>query len=75
MSAYASATFWPRGAIRTVVAIVVGIAVAVGAWVAGVPLLSGAIALFAAFMVAIFVVTLVAESRQALRSRDRVDGS
>jgi hypothetical protein len=69
MGEYASATFWPRGAIRTVVAIVIGAAVAVGAWLLGIPLLSGAVALFAALMVGIFVVSLVAEGRTALRRR------
>ena len=68
MADYASATFWPSGAIRTAVAIVIGVAVAVGAWVAGVPLLSGLVVLFAAFMVAIFVFSLVVEARKALKS-------
>jgi hypothetical protein len=71
MAEYASATFWPRDAIRTVVAIVIGLGVGVLAWQLGVPLLSGGIALFALFMVAIFVVTLVSEGRKALaRSND-----
>jgi hypothetical protein len=71
MAEYASATFWPRDAIRTVVAIVIGLAIAVVAWQLGVPLVSGGIALFALFMVAIFVVTLVSEGRKALaRSND-----
>jgi len=69
MSEYASGTFWPRGAIRTLVAIAIGVAVAVGAWLLGIPLLSGAIALFAAFMVGIFIFTLVAEGRNAMRGR------
>jgi hypothetical protein len=71
MAEYASATFWARDAIRTVVAIVVGLGVAVVAWQLGIPLLSGGVALFALFMVAIFVVTLVSEGRKALaRSND-----
>ena len=69
MAEYASATFWPRGAIRTAVAIAIGVAVAVGAWLAGIPLISGLVALFAAFMVGIFVFTLVAEGRKALTGR------
>jgi hypothetical protein len=69
MAQLASATFWPRGAIRTVIAIVIGVAVAVLAWVAGIPLLSGGIALFALFMVGIFVFTLVAEGRKVVRRR------
>ena len=47
----------------------IGVAVAVGAWVVGVPLLSGLVALFAAFMVAIFVFSLVVEGRKAMKSR------
>jgi hypothetical protein len=66
---YASATFWPRQALRTVVAIVIGLAVAIGAWQIGIPLLSGGVALFALFMVAIFVVALVSEGRKALGRR------
>jgi hypothetical protein len=69
MGEYASATFWPNGAIRTVVAIVIGLAVAAVAWAVGIPLLSGGVALFALFMVGIFVVTLVAEARKALGRR------
>jgi hypothetical protein len=65
----ASATFWPRDAIRTIVAIALGLGVAVGAWLLGVPLLSGGIVVFALFMVAIFVVTLASEGRKALRRR------
>lgn len=70
MGEYASATFWPRGAIRTAVAIVIGLAVAVAAWGLGIPLLSGGIALFALFMVGIFAVTLFAEGRKALGRRN-----
>jgi hypothetical protein len=69
MAEYASATFWPRGAIRTLVAIAVGVVVAVVAWSLAVPLVSGGVALFAAFMVAIFVITLVAEGRKAFNAR------
>ena len=69
MAEYASSTFWPGGAIRTVVAIGIGIAVAVIAWQVGIPLLSGGVALFALFMVGIFVFTLVVEARKALAKR------
>ena len=69
MAEYASATFWPGGAIRTVVALVISVAVAVIAWQVGAPLLSGAITLFALFMVGIFGFTLVAESRKGLARR------
>jgi hypothetical protein len=69
MSELASATFWPRGAIRTVVATVIGLVVAVGAWQFGIPIVSGVVALFAAFMVGIFVFTLVSEGRKVLGRR------
>ena len=69
MAEHASATFWPNGAIRTVVAILIGVAVAVGAWIVGIPLLSGVVALFAAFMVAIFVFSLVVEGQKAMKAR------
>ena len=74
MAEYASATFWPAGAIRTLVALAVGLVVAGIAWQVGVPLLSGVISLFALFMVGIFGFTLVAESRKRLakgKSQDR----
>jgi len=73
VAARASESFWPRMAIRTVIAIAVGLVVAVVAWQFGIPLLSGAIALFAVFMVGIFVLTLVAESRQAIERRRQGD--
>ena len=69
MAAFASSTFWPWGAVRTIVAIVIGLAVAVGAWMLGIPLLSGGIALFALFMVAIFVASFYVAIRGTLRRR------
>ena len=69
MAEYASATFWPKGAIRTVVAIVIGLGVIALAWALGIPLLSGVLALVALFMVGIFVFTLVAEGGKALKRR------
>jgi hypothetical protein len=69
MAEAASLTFWPRDAIRTVLAIAIGLVVAVGAWQLGIPLISGAVALFAAFMIGIFVFTLVSEGRKAMRRR------
>jgi hypothetical protein len=73
MAEYASATFWPGGAIRTLVALVIGVAVAVIAWQIGIPLVSGVIALFALFMVGVFAFTLVAESRKGLARRKSPD--
>jgi hypothetical protein len=67
MAAVASATFWPRGAIRAVVATAVAIGVAVAAWSIGIPILSGLVALFALFMAAVFVLSIATEARKALR--------
>lgn len=50
MAAYASATFWPRGAIRAAVAGAVGGLLAVGAWLIGIPLLSGVLVLIGGFL-------------------------
>lgn len=66
---FASAEFWPWGAVRTVVAIVIGLAVAVGAWQLGIPLLSGGIALFALFMVAIFIASFYVAIRDTRKRR------
>ena len=67
MNAYASATFWPAGAIRSVV--VGGLAgiVAVAAWAVGIPVVSGVVAVIGGFMFVLAAVTLVAEGRKALR--------
>jgi hypothetical protein len=75
MGEYASSTFWPNGAIRTVVAIVIGVAVFAVAWAVGIPLLSGVIAFFALFMIGIFVFTLIAEGRKALKRRGDQGGA
>ena len=66
LAAHASSTFWPRGAIRTVVALAIALGVAVGAWSAGIPIVSGVVIVFAAFMAAIFIYVLVAEGQRAL---------
>ncbi|HEX5012876.1 MAG TPA: hypothetical protein VFV72_01865 [Candidatus Limnocylindrales bacterium] len=75
MAELAAAEFWPWGAVRTVVAIVIGVAVAVGAWALGIPLLSGGIALFALFMVAIFVASFCVAIRDTLKRRAEGPGS
>lgn len=66
MAEQASATFWPRGAIRTVVAGLIGAAIAVGAWVIGIPILNILGVLVGGFLVVLCVVTLLAESRKLL---------
>jgi len=67
MSAYASRTFWPGGAIRTILAAGIALLVIAGAWLIGIPILSGLVIVFAAVMFAIFVWTLIAEVRRASR--------
>lgn len=64
MSAYASATFWPSGAIRSVVAGAIGIALVVGGWVLGIPIIGWLMILVGAFLVVLSVGTLVAEGRK-----------
>jgi hypothetical protein len=69
MAAYASATFWPRGAIRAAVAGGVGGLVAVSAFLAGIPLLSGVLVLVGAFLSVMAVFTFVHEGRKAANAR------
>ena len=64
MSAYASATFWPGGAIRSVVAGGGGFLVALAAYLIGIPILSGVVIVVGLFMFVLSVVTLVAELRK-----------
>lgn len=69
MAAHASATFWPAGAIQAGVAGVIGGVIAVGAWLLGIPLLSGALMLVGGFMVVMAVYTFIHEGRKAVKSR------
>jgi hypothetical protein len=64
LAAYASATFWPRGAIRGAVAGLIGLAVAVGAWIVGIPILSGILVLFGGFMFVLCVWTFIHQARK-----------
>jgi hypothetical protein len=73
MAEHASATFWPRGAIRTVVAGVIGLVIAVGAWMLGIPILNILGVLLGGFLVVLCVVTLAAESRRLVRSKPEND--
>jgi hypothetical protein len=70
MAKYASATFWPRGAIRTVVAGVIGLAIAVGSWVVGIPILNVVGVLVGGFLVVLCVVTLAFEARRLIGGND-----
>jgi len=71
MSAYADATFWPAGAIQAAVAGGAGAVIAVGAWLLGIPILSGVVALIGAFMFAMAVFTFVHEGRRVMARRSR----
>jgi len=71
LAAYASATFWPRGAIRAVLAGVAGAIVSGAAWVVGIPVLSGLAIVVGLFLVLMAVLTFGHEARIALRNRRR----
>lgn len=64
MSAYASATFWPHGAIRSVVAGLIGAVLTVGAYLTGIPILSGFVIVVGLFLVVLSAVTLASEARK-----------
>jgi hypothetical protein len=69
MAEYASATFWPRGAIQASVAGLVGGAAAVVAWTLGIPVISGLVALGGGFMFVMAVWSLAHEGRKAMGAR------
>jgi hypothetical protein len=69
LASYASATFWPRGAVQAAVAGGIGLLVAVGAWFLGIPIVSGLAILVGGFMFVMAVYTFVHEGRAALRRR------
>jgi hypothetical protein len=69
MAAYASATFWPAGAVQAAVAGAVGAAIAIVAWLVGIPLLSGVLIVVGAFVVVMSVFTFVAEGRKRIARR------
>jgi hypothetical protein len=69
MAAYASATFWPAGAIQAAVAGGLGGAIAVVAWLVGIPFLSGLLMLGGGFMFVGAVYTFAHEGRKAVRAR------
>ena len=71
---YASATFWPAGAIQAAVAGGVGAVIAAVAWVLSIPVLSGIAIVIGGFLVVMAVFTFVHEGRKALAAR-RGDGA
>jgi hypothetical protein len=73
-AAYASATFWPRGAVQAAVAGLIGVVLAVGAWVVAIPVLSGIVVVVGGFMAVMAVYTFVHEGRATV-TRSRSDPS
>ena len=71
MSAYASATFWPYGAIRSIVVGGVALLAAIGAYLIGIPILSGIVIVVGVFMFGLAVWTLIAEARKRGSSEAR----
>jgi hypothetical protein len=68
LAAYASATFWPRGAIRAFLAGVGGGLLAFAAWIVGVPILSGIAVVIGVFLLVMAVYTFIHEGRVRLRA-------
>jgi hypothetical protein len=64
MAAHASATFWPAGAIQAAVAGAIGAVIAVGAWVLGIPVLSGILVVIGGFMVVMAAYTFIQQGRK-----------
>lgn len=71
LAAYASATFWPRGAIRAFVAGAGGALLALAAWIVGVPILSGIAIAIGVFLFSMAVYTFLHEGRIRLRAATR----
>ena len=69
LAAYASATFWPGGAIRAFLAGLAGAIVVAAAWLVGIPVLSGLAIIVGLFLVVMAVFTFWHEARIALRKR------
>ena len=69
LAEYASATFWPAGAIQAAVAGGVGLVIAVVAWFLGIPVLSGIAIVIGGFLFVMAVYTFVHEGRKAMKAR------
>jgi hypothetical protein len=69
LAAYASATFWPAGAIQAAVAGGIGLIIAVVAWFVGIPVLSGIAIVIGGFLFVMAVYTFVREGRKAVKAR------
>ena len=69
MAAYASATFWPAGAIRAGVVGLIGLVVAIVGFLSAIPIVGWALILIGGFVALMAVLTFVHEGRAALRRR------
>jgi hypothetical protein len=69
MAALASATFRPAGAIRAAGAGLIGGAIAVAAWLAAIPVLSGFLVGMGGFVLAMAVYTFIHEARTSAKPR------
>jgi hypothetical protein len=69
MAAYASATFWPAGAIRAGVVGLIGLLVATVGFLSTIPVVGWALVLVGGFVALMAVVTFFHEGRAALRRR------
>ena len=70
LEAYASATFWPRGALQAATAGVGGAILAAVAWFISIPIVSGVLIVIGVFMAALAVLTFVWEGRRAMAQRE-----
>jgi hypothetical protein len=73
MAAYASATFWPAGAIQAGVAGAAGLGIAIVAWFLGIPVLSGVAIVVGLFLFVGAVYTFIHEGRKRMKARRSVD--
>jgi hypothetical protein len=69
LAAYASATFWPAGAIRAAVAGGIGLVIAVVAWFLGIPVLSGIAIVIGGFLFVMAVYTFIHQGRTVMKGR------
>jgi hypothetical protein len=69
MAAYASATFWPGGAVQAAVAGGFGLVLAIVGWFLPIPIVGWILIIVGGFLFVMAVFTFVHEGRVALRSR------
>ena len=69
MGAYADATFWPSGAIRSAIAGGGGLVAAIAAYLIGIPIVSGLVMIVGLFMFALSVMVFAGYARKGRRAR------